>query len=268
GTEGGTGLFEVQYFENSVYLAQSPQFYKQAMVASGMERVFEVGTAYRAEKHDTPRHLNEYVSLDVEMGFIESETDLMDLEVRILSAIFEGVSAAHPQILEEYGRTLPGREALENTPRISHDEAKTVIKDRTGKRAFEINPEGERALCEWAGEEHGVEAVFVYGFPRRKRPFYTYPDGQKTKSFDLLFRGLEITTGGRRINEYDMLREILPKFNLTEEGMADYLEIFKYGCPPHGGFAIGLERLTQKILGLENVKQASLFPRDRKRTRP
>ncbi|MGM0675071.1 MAG: aspartate--tRNA(Asn) ligase [Spirochaetota bacterium] len=268
GTEGGTGLFEVQYFENSVYLAQSPQFYKQAMVASGMERVFEVGTAYRAEKHDTPRHLNEYVSLDVEMGFIESETDLMDLEVRILSAIFEGVSAAYPQILEEYGRTLPGREALENTPRISHDEAKTVIKDRTGKRAFEINPEGERALCEWAGEEHGVEAVFVYGFPRRKRPFYTYPDGQKTKSFDLLFRGLEITTGGRRINEYDMLREILPKFNLTEEGMADYLEIFKYGCPPHGGFAIGLERLTQKILGLENVKQASLFPRDRKRTRP
>ncbi|MFO8065264.1 MAG: amino acid--tRNA ligase-related protein, partial [Spirochaetia bacterium] len=180
----------------------------------------------------------------------------------------EGVSAAHPQILEEYGQSLPGREALENTPRISHDEAKAVIKDRTGKRAFEINPEGERVLCDWAGEEHGIEAVFVYGFPRRKRPFYTYPDGQKTKSFDLLFRGLEITTGGRRINEYDMLREILPKFNLTEEGMADYLEIFKYGCPPHGGFAIGLERLTQKILGLENVKQASLFPRDRKRTRP
>ena len=268
GTEGGTGLFEVQYFEDSVYLAQSPQFYKQAMVASGLERVFEIGTAYRAEKHDTPRHLNEYVSLDVEMGFIESESDLMDIEVRILAAIFEAVSAAHADILEEYGQPLPSREALEKIPRISHDDAKTIIKDRTGKRAFEINPEGERELCNWAAEEHGVEAVFVYGFPRRKRPFYTYPDGQKTKSFDLLFRGLEITTGGKRINEYEMLLETLPKFNLTPEGMADYLEIFKYGCPPHGGFAIGLERLTQKILGLENVKQASLFPRDRKRTRP
>ncbi|MFP4204891.1 MAG: aspartate--tRNA(Asn) ligase [Spirochaetaceae bacterium] len=268
GTEGGTGLFEVQYFEDSVYLAQSPQFYKQAMVASGMERVFEIGTAYRAEKHDTPRHLNEYVSLDVEMGFIESESELMDLELRILGAVFEAVSATHPDVLEEYGRSLPTAEALSATPRISHDEAKALIKERTGTRAFEINPEGERVLCDWAAEEHGVEAVFVYGFPRRKRPFYTYPDGQKTKSFDLLFRGLEITTGGLRIHDYDMLRETLPKFKLTEEGMADYLEIFKYGCPPHGGFAIGLERLTQKILGLENVKQAALFPRDRKRTRP
>ncbi|MFP4068161.1 MAG: aspartate--tRNA(Asn) ligase [Spirochaetaceae bacterium] len=268
GTEGGTGLFEVQYFEDSVYLAQSPQFYKQAMVASGMERVFEIGTAYRAEKHDTPRHLNEYVSLDVEVGFIESESELMDLELRILGAVFEAVSATHPDVLEEYGRSLPTAEALSATPRISHDEAKALIKERTGKRAFEINPEGERVLCDWAAEEHGVEAVFVYGFPRRKRPFYTYPDGQKTKSFDLLFRGLEITTGGLRIHDYDMLRETLPKFKLTEEGMADYLEIFKYGCPPHGGFAIGLERLTQKILGLENVKQAALFPRDRKRTRP
>ncbi|MFP3958744.1 MAG: aspartate--tRNA(Asn) ligase [Spirochaetaceae bacterium] len=268
GTEGGTGLFEVQYFEDSVYLAQSPQFYKQAMVASGMERVFEIGTAYRAEKHDTPRHLNEYVSLDVEMGFIESETELMDLELRILGAVFEAVATTHPDILEEYGRSLPTAEALSATPRISHDEAKALIKERTGTRAFEINPEGERVLCDWAAEEHGVEAVFVYGFPRRKRPFYTYPDGQKTKSFDLLFRGLEITTGGLRIHDFDMLRETLPKFKLTEEGMADYLEIFKYGCPPHGGFAIGLERLTQKILGLESVKQASLFPRDRKRTRP
>jgi nondiscriminating aspartyl-tRNA synthetase len=268
GTEGGTGLFEVQYFEDSVYLAQSPQFYKQAMVASGLERVFEIGTAYRAEKHDTPRHLNEYVSLDVEMGFIESEHDLMDLEVRILAAVFEAVRAAKAGVLEQYGQTLPEREALEQIPRISHDDAKGIIRDRTGKRAFEINPEGERELCDWAGEQHGVEAVFVYGFPRRKRPFYTYPDGQKTKSFDLLFRGLEITTGGRRIHEYNMLLDTLPKFNLTAEGMSDYLQIFKYGCPPHGGFAIGLERLTQKILGLENVKQASLFPRDRKRTRP
>ncbi|MFW6339032.1 MAG: aspartate--tRNA(Asn) ligase, partial [Alkalispirochaetaceae bacterium] len=260
GTEGGTGLFSVDYFGEKVFLAQSPQFYKQAMVASGLERVFEIGAAYRAEKHDTPRHLNEYVSLDVEMGFIESETELMELEVGILSHIFAGVQSKHADILEEYGSSVPTPEAMEKTPRISHDEAKEILGKRLGKRIFEINPEGERELCDWAQEEHGVEAVFVYGFPRKKRPFYTYPDGLKTRSFDLLFRGLEITTGGKRINEYEMLIETLPKFGLTEEGLGDYCTIFKHGCPPHGGFAIGLERLTQKILGLQNVKEASLFP--------
>jgi len=268
GTEGGTGLFTVDYFGEPVFLAQSPQFYKQAMVASGLERVFEIGAAYRAEKHDTPRHLNEYVSLDVEMGFIDSESDLMDLEVELLGHVFEGVARECPSILEEYEATVPTREEMAKTPRISHDDAKGIIKKRTGKSAFEINPEGERELCSWAHEEHGVEAVFVYGFPRKKRPFYTYPEGQKTRSFDLLFRGLEITTGGQRIHEYPMLLETLPRFGLTEEALGDYCTIFKYGCPPHGGFAIGLERITQKILGLQNVKEASLFPRDRKRVRP
>jgi nondiscriminating aspartyl-tRNA synthetase len=268
GTEGGTGLFQVDYFGETVYLAQSPQFYKQAMVASGLERVFEVGAAYRAEKHDTPRHLNEYVSLDVEMGFIENENDLMDLEVGLLNHIFTGVAAEHSDILAEYEATVPSSEEIAKTPRISHDDAKAIIKERTGKSAFEINPEGERVLCEWAHEEHGVEAVFVYGFPRKKRPFYTYPEGLKTRSFDLLFRGLEITTGGQRIHDYNVLLETLPRFGLTEEGLGDYCKIFQYGCPPHGGFAIGLERITQKILGLQNVKEASLFPRDRKRVKP
>jgi nondiscriminating aspartyl-tRNA synthetase len=268
GTEGGTGLFAVEYFENRVYLAQSPQFYKQAMVASGMERVFEIGAAYRAEKHDTPRHLNEYVSLDVETAFIKDEHDLMDLEVEILSHVFSSVERDCARILSEYGARVPSAEEIRKTPRISHDEAKQIMSDKLGRRVFEINPEGERVLCDWAVENHGVDAVFVNAFPRKKRPFYAYPDGQKTSSFDLLFRGLEITTGGRRINEYDMLLEALPKFGLTEEALADYAQIFRYGCPPHGGFAIGLERLTQKILGLTNVKEASLFPRDRKRIRP
>jgi len=268
GTEGGTGLFTVDYFGERVFLAQSPQFYKQTMVASGLERVFEIGAAYRAEKHDTPRHLNEYVSLDVEMGFIENEHDLMDLEAALLSHIFEGVARDHQAILDEYEATVPSAEAMAKTPRISHDDAKQIIKDRTGKSAFEINPEGERVLCDWALEEHGVDAVFVYGFPRKKRPFYTFPEGLKTRSFDLLFRGLEITTGGQRIHDYATLLETLPKFGLTEEGLGDYCKIFKYGCPPHGGFAIGLERITQKILGLQNVKEASLFPRDRKRVKP
>ena len=268
GTEGGTGLFTVDYFGRPVYLAQSPQFYKQAMVASGMERVFEIGAAYRAEKHDTPRHLNEYVSLDVEIGFIESEADLMDLEAELLAHMFASVARNHAAVLSEYGATVPTPEAIGTIPRIDHDRAKAIVTDRTGKRVFEINPEGERVLCEWALAEHGVEAVFVFGFPRKKRPFYTYPEGLKTRSFDLLFRGLEITTGGQRIHRYDELQAALPKFGLTLEGLGDYPKIFQYGCPPHGGFAIGLERLTQQILGRSNVKEASLFPRDRRRVRP
>ncbi len=270
GTEGGTGLFEVDYFGEKVYLAQSPQFYKQAMVASGLERVYEIGCAYRAEKHDTPRHLNEYVSLDVEMGFIDGIDDLMDLEIGILSHICEGVRASRrgAAALEAWGATLPDAEALSRTPRIDYDEAKSIAAKRGGKRLFDLNPEAERVLCEWAGEEHGVEAVFVTGFPRKKRPFYTWPDGQRTASFDLLFRGLEITTGGKRIHDYEMLLEALPKFGMEAEQLPDYLSIFQYGCPPHGGFAIGLERLTQKFLRLENIKAASLFPRDRKRVRP
>jgi nondiscriminating aspartyl-tRNA synthetase len=268
GTEGGTGLFAVDYFGDRVYLAQSPQFYKQAMVASGMERVFEIGAAYRAEKHDTPRHLNEYVSLDLEMGFITDHGDLMDIEIALLSSIFAAVAERHADVLAEYGASVPSAEQMAATPRIDHEKAKQIASERIGKKMFEINPEAERELCGWAEESAGVPAVFVTGFPRKKRPFYTFPDGLSTKSFDLLFRGLEITTGGQRIHDYQMLLETLPKFGLTAESLSDYLSIFRYGCPPHGGFAIGLERLTQQILGLSNVKEASLFPRDRKRTRP
>ncbi|MBN1834451.1 MAG: aspartate--tRNA(Asn) ligase [Spirochaetales bacterium] len=271
GTEGGTGLFSVEYFDTKVFLAQSPQFYKQAMVSSGLEKVFEIGCAYRAEKHETPRHLNEYVSLDVETAWIDSEQELMDLEVRILKAVFAGVQRERSAELGLWGATVPSAEEVERIPRVSHEEARQIISGRGGRKVYEINPEGERLLCEWALEKHGVEAAFVYAWPRKKRPFYTYPrqdDKRLTMSFDLLFRGLEVTTGGRRIHEYPMLLESLELLGLAPEGLADYLSIFKYGCPPHGGFAIGLERLTQKILGLANVKEASLFPRDRKRIRP
>lgn len=268
GTEGGTGLFAVDYFGERVYLAQSPQFYKQTMVASGLERVFEIGAAYRAEKHDTTRHLNEYVSLDVEMGFIDGFEDLMDLEVEILAHVFDRVRERHTTTLDQFESTVPTADEIHATPRIDHDQAKLIASERVGKKLFEINPEAERVLCDWAQESAGVPAVFVTGYPRKKRPFYTFPDGQKTKSFDLLFRGLEITTGGQRIHDHTMLLETLPRFGLKAEDLTDYVSIFKYGCPPHGGFAIGLERLTQQILGLSNVKEASLFPRDRKRVRP
>jgi nondiscriminating aspartyl-tRNA synthetase len=268
GTEGGTGLFTVDYFDTKVFLAQSPQFYKQAMISSGMERVFEIGTAYRAEKHDTPRHLNEYVSLDIEMAFIESERDLMDIEVEILKHVFSCLRQENAVDLAAFGATVPAAEEVDAIPRVAYDDAKEIISSRGGKKVFDINPEGERILCDWAKETHGTDAAFVNAFPRKKRPFYAYPDGIKTLSFDLVFRGLEITTGGRRINEYPMMLDALPKFGLTPEGLGAYMDIFRFGCPPHGGFAIGLERLTQKVLGLQNVKEASLFPRDRKRTTP
>lgn len=269
GTEGGTGLFAVEYFDTKVFLAQSPQFYKQVMVSSGLESVFEIGCAYRAEKHETPRHLNEYVSLDVETAWIASEHELMDLEQRILKTIFRGVERDNADALELWRASMPTDEQIDRIPRISHDEAKETISSRGSGKVYEINPEGERILCDWARERHGVEAVFIFGWPRKKRPFYTYPlDARSTMSFDLLFGGLEVTTGGRRINEYPMLLENIELFGLQAESLSDYIQIFRYGCPPHGGFAIGLERLTQKILGLANVKEASLFPRDRRRIRP
>ena len=269
GTEGGTGLFAVDYFDSKVYLTQSPQIYKQTMIAAGLERVFEIGPAYRAEKHDTPRHINEFVSLDVEMAFIESEQELMDLEVGILAAIFGGIRESNGKDLDAWKAAVPDPDLCARIPRVSYDEAREIVGRETGRKAYEITPEGERVLCDWAMKRAGIEAAFVHAYPRKSRPFYTFPvENNRTRSFDLLFRGLEITSGSIRINRYDMLMENLQTFDLDPDGLKDYLSIFRYGCPPHGGFAIGMERLTQKILGLANVKEATLFPRDRKRIRP
>jgi nondiscriminating aspartyl-tRNA synthetase len=273
GTEGGTELFEVEYFDRKVCLAQSPQFYKEAMVASGMERVFEVAPAYRAEKHDTPRHLNEYVSLDAEMAFIESEKDLIELEKGLLGHIFEEVLRKNSADLALWNASAPGPDAVAASPVIGYEEAVKLASEMAGKagggRIFDINPEAERFLCDWAKKEYSSDLVFVNEFPRRYRPFYTYPsDANRTMSFDALFRGLEISTGGRRQHSYEAFIETLPRFGLKPENMQNYASLLQYGCPPHGGFAVGLERLTARILGLANVKEASLFPRDRKRVTP
>jgi nondiscriminating aspartyl-tRNA synthetase len=270
-TEGGTELFEVDYFDRKVWLAQSPQSYKETLVGSGLERVFEIAPAYRAEKHDTPRHLNEYVSLDVEMGFIDSEKDLIELEKRLLVRVFAEVAAKNGEELALWNATVPTAEAVAASPVIPYEEAVKIAtaEARGGVKIYDINPEAERLLCEWSLRERGSDLVFVNEFPRRHRPFYTYPlDNVRTMSFDALFRGLEITTGGRRHHDYQTLYDTLPRFGLKPENMEAYLAMLKYGCPPHGGFAIGCERLTQKILGLGNVKEASLFPRDRKRVSP
>jgi nondiscriminating aspartyl-tRNA synthetase len=290
-TEGGTNLFQVDYFDRKLYLAQSPQLYKEALVAAGLERVFEIGPVYRAEKHDTPRHINEYVSLDVEIAFIESELELIELERGLLAHIFEEVARKNAADLEAWGASVPAPGALAKAPTLAYEEALKLVNGEQGRggrrvpaasRIFDINPEAERLLCEWSLREHGVDLVFVNAFPRRHRPFYTYPlggapgntpggegsGGALTMSFDAVFRGLEISSGSRRLHDYGAFVEALPKFGLKPENMGGYAQILRYGCPPHGGFAIGCERLTQKILGLANIKEASLFPRDRRRVEP
>ena len=267
-TEGGANLFEVKYFEKQAYLAQSPQFYKQLMLLAGFGRVFEIAPVFRAEKHNTRRHINEYTSFDFEMAWIRDVDDVMKMEENMLHHSFTKTR----EVMAEQLETLEVELEVPKLPfkRVKYTEAVDLLNEAGKDLSItdDLDPEAERILCDWAEQEHGIAMVFVNEFPRRKRPFYTFPQGQKTMSFDLLFRGLEITTGGRRINEYSMFTEALSRFGMTEAELGSYVDIFKYGCPPHGGFAIGLERITQKILGLANIKEATLFPRDRKRVSP
>ncbi|MFN4218273.1 MAG: aspartate--tRNA(Asn) ligase [Candidatus Bipolaricaulia bacterium] len=270
GTEGGTELFPVQYFERTAYLAQSPQFYKQMLVGAGFERVFEVGPVYRAEPHSTTRHLNEYISLDVEMGFIESEQDLLALEARLLRYMFARVKERCAQELKLYEATVP--DVPKKIPQITLAKAHKILQEKFHKHnSGDLDPESERLLCRYAQEELGCELLFVTHYPRERRPMYAMPDSENpalTRSFDLLYKGLEITTGGQRIHEYERLVESMCGRGLDPGSFEFYLEVFKYGMPPHGGFAIGAERLTMQLLNLANVREASLFPRDRTRLTP
>lgn len=268
GTEGGTELFALEYFEEKAYLAQSPQFYKEMLVGAGYERVYEIGPVYRAEKHSTSRHLNEYVSLDLEMGFIQSEHDLMDLETRLLRHMFSRVEERCASELEILGATIP---QVKTIPRLPLGEALELLERQYGKihEEADLDPEGERLLSQYVLENMASEFVFVTDYPWKKRPMYTMPKGpSSTCSFDLLFRGLEITTGGQRIHDQHLLMDNMRKKGLEPGDFAAYVHCFAMGMPPHGGLAIGLERLTTQILGLRNVREASLFPRDRRRLTP
>jgi nondiscriminating aspartyl-tRNA synthetase len=270
-TEGGAELFPVQYFERKAYLAQSPQFYKQIMVGSGFERVFEVGKAYRAESHNTARHLNEYISLDYEMGFIEDEQDVIRMEVELLRYMFERIRDTYSEELDMYDARVP---EITDIPQIRLMEAKEKLRRLYGTAngdEGDLSPEEERKLCEYSRREYGSELIYVTHYPRCKRPAYAMPDSGDptlTRSFDLLFRGLEVTTGGQRIHQYDLLVESLRSRGLDIADFESYLEAFKYGMPPHGGLAIGAERITMKLLGLKNIREACLFPRDRNRLTP
>jgi len=270
GTEGGANLFAIDYFDRRAYLAQSPQFYKQTMVGSGFERVFEVGPVYRAEKHETSRHINEYTSLDFEMGFIRDEQDVIAMQVALLRHIVSSIAENCAREIELLEAKLP---VIGDTiPQLTFKEAVRLV-EAGGHRLPEgdLDPEAERRLCDWALREHGSEFVYVVGFPLAHRPMYTYfreEDPEVSRSFDLLFRGLEITTGSQRIHDHALLVRKMRERGLDPEHYTGYLSIFKHGMPPHGGLAIGLERLTMQLLGLGNVKEATLFPRDRRRLEP
>ena len=269
-TEGGSEMFTVNYFNKRAFLSQSPQFYKQMMVGAGFERVFEVGHAYRAELHGTWRHLSEYVSLDVEMGFIEDEYEVMDLEEGFLNYLFKTLKEKCPKELQMYGIELPDKLEI---PRMPLAKAQEILLEKFNKKSpvGNIDAEGEVILSKYIKETYDCDFVFLTEYPVSKRPMYAMPDSKRpelTKSFDLIYKGLEITTGGQRIHDYDMLAANIRKFGLNPEDFGFYLDSFKYGMPPLGGFAIGLERLTLKILDLENIREATLLPRDLKRLEP
>lgn len=269
GAEGGTEVFEVKYFENKAYLAQSPQFYKQMMVGAGFERVFEIGHTYRAEEHDTNRHLNEYISMDLEMGFIEDEKDIMEMEERLLTFILETLNSKGREYLDLLQVQLPV--IKDEIPKIPFKQALEILKKHYNKGDLQgdLEPEAEKLLCEYSKEKLNSDFIFITHYPRKKRPMYTMPCGEnETHSFDLLFRGIEITTGGQRINDYNILVENMKYKGLNPKEYESYLACFKYGMPKHGGLAIGLERITARILGLENVREATLITRDRKRLIP
>lgn len=267
-TEGGANFFKIKYFEKEAYLAQSPQFYKQAGVGV-FERVFEIGTVFRAEPHYTTRHVNEFTGLDAEMAFINSFEDVMDELEKTMKNVMDAISKNCQSELAMYGaEILP----VEKIPRIRLTEALEVLEKEYGKKmeTIDIDGEGERMICEWAKKKYNSDFIFLTHYPINIRPFYSMPsdDGKSTETFDLLFMGVEIASGGQRIHDYKQLVENMKKHKLKPEDFEHYLDIFKYGIPPHGGWGLGSERIVQKILGLGSIKEAVLFPRDVKRLTP
>ncbi|MBV7338969.1 aspartate--tRNA(Asn) ligase [Chloroflexi bacterium TSY] len=275
-TESGANVFELDYFGSPAYLAQSPQFYKQIMVGV-FERVYEVGPVFRAEPHDTVRHVNEYVSLDVEFGFVENHFTVLSMLRNVLAHIFgalEECCEADLRLVNAAVPTMP-----EVVPHIHFSEAKELIhqlysseKGYVDERSEpDLSPQEERWLGEWALAEHGSDFLAVTGYPMKKRPFYTYVDPERTDysySFDLLFRGTELVTGGQRLHLYQDYLAVLKAANLSTEPFESYLEAFRYGMLPHGGFAIGLERLLMQLLKFPNLRLTTLFPRNMNRLTP
>ncbi len=266
-TEGGAEVFRVKYYDHSAFMIQSPQLYKQMLVPA-FERVFLMSHAYRAEPSVTTRHLSESIQMDCELGFVEFE-ELLDSVEFVGIQVLKFVRHLHGKILEEYGISpllVDGQ-----VPRLTMRQAQQIIFDRTGvdhRTEPDLMPEDEREICRWAKEVHNSDLVTITHYPTKKRAFYTMPDPQNPEfslSYDLLFRGLEILSGSQRINDHDQLVEVIKSKGMDPKNFEMYLQTFKYGMPPEGGFSFGLERLTMQILELANIREASLFPRDMER---
>lgn len=270
GAEGGSNVFKLDYFKKKAELAQSPQFYKQTMVGV-YDRVFEAAPVFRAEKHNTTRHLNEYTSLDFEMGYIDGFEEIMAMETGMLQYIMKLLEEEYQKELELLKIELPD---VSRIPSVRFDRAKELVSEKYGRRIknpYDLEPEEEGLIGRYFQEEYGSDFVFVTHYPSKKRPFYAMDDpadSRFTLSFDLLFRGLEVTTGGQRIHRYDDIMKKIEGRNMDVSDMESYLMIFKHGMPPHGGLGIGLERLTMKLLNEQNVRETSLFPRDVTRLEP
>lgn len=270
GAEGGANVFKLNYFNKKAELGQSPQFYKQMMVGV-FDRVFEVAPVFRAEKHNTTRHLNEYIGLDFEMGYIDSFEDVMAMETGFLKYTMELLKSEYKKELDMLGIDLS---SISQIPHVRFAEAKQLVSEKYNRKIrnpFDLEPEEEVLIGRYFKEEYDSDFVFVTHYPSKKRPFYAMDDPEDTSvtlSFDLLYKGLEITTGGQRIHDYQMILEKMEKRGMDPEDIKDYLMIFKYGMPPHGGLGIGLERLTMRLLDEQNVRETSLFPRDVTRLEP
>lgn len=268
--EGGANVFHLDYFGKNAFLAQSPQFYKQTMVGV-FERVYEIAPAFRAEKHDTSRHINEYTSVDIEVGYIENYIELMKIETALLNFTFDHLRENCSDEIKLLGAKLPH---IDTIPSISFAEAKETISRIYNRKITDyddFDPEEEKLLCEIIKKQTGSEFVFVTQYRASKRPFYTMNNKENpfvTDSFDLLFRGLEVTTGGQRIHDYWEQTEKMKTLGMNADDFKSYLMAHEYGLPPHGGMGIGLERLTAKLLGFENVRNATMFPRDINRLQP
>lgn len=268
--EGGANVFKLEYFGSKAFLAQSPQFYKQTMVGV-YDRVFEAAPVFRAEKHNTTRHLNEYTSMDFEMGYIEGFEDIMDMETEMLRYVFAFLSKQYAKECKLLEVALP---EISQIPSVRFDEAKRLVADRYErkiKNPYDLEPEEEVLIGRFFKEEYNSDFVFVTHYPSKKRPFYAMDDPSDSKftlSFDLLFKGMEITTGGQRIHDYEAQVAKMISRGMNPEEFTNFLMIHRHGMPPHGGLGIGLERLTMKLLDELNVRETTMFPRDLSRLEP
>jgi len=262
-SEGGTEVFKIDYFGRSAYLVQSPQLYKQMLMATGFDRVYEIAWYFRAEEHDTTRHLNESTAIDVEMAFIDSEEDVMKIAENMTEYAIQ-------KIIEENEKHLSILNAKIDMPsppypRIKYDEVVEILQKKIDFRwGDDLGTDEENALS----HEIDYDIFFIKDFPLESKPFYAMPNGKYARSFDLEFRGMEIASGAQRIHDYKMLVERMEELGMNIKNFSEYLHAFKYGMPPHGGFGYGIERLLMRLLNLGNIRECILFPRDRKRLTP